>query len=131
ARLRHLEVRREHGYAKRDRIPRLEPPARGEAVEEVAHGRSAPLDGKQIELPARRLAIAHFLDEELMHNGFAMLQHPSRHGVIVADRRIHQLVDKGIGLEPEFIYTIIDRPEEQRAPQAARKRAEEISQPFG
>ena len=77
-------------------------------IEDVAHGRSATLDGKNVEFSGRRFGPAHFFREVFVNDALGMDQHAIRGRVLVADNAVDQLVNEGVIVELEFVDCIFD-----------------------
>ncbi len=54
-------------------------------------------------LASRRALVAHFLDEELVHNLLTAAEHPAGHGIKVADDALAQFIGEFVGLKLQLL----------------------------
>jgi hypothetical protein len=101
--MRHFNVWREDGSAESDCVPRAEQAIRFQRLEDVAHGGSSALDRIEIELAGRPGISTHRPHQVFVRDPFIVHKHAVGNWVVVTDDGVHEFVNKGIWLEPEFL----------------------------
>ncbi len=99
---RDLQVRREDRCRDGDGITGLDDVVGLQRLEHVGHRRRAALGPEHVEATGRTGIGAGHVDEVALHHLFEVVEHARRCGVAGAEDRPHQLVDPGVGLEPEL-----------------------------
>ncbi len=111
--MRDLDIGRERRQEQRDGIALLQQAVLHQRVEDVAHGRRAALDREQVELALGRTAVAHFLDQVIVHHLFQVDQCARRHGIVVADKAVRQLMDPRIGVESLDLHAVLQHTDQK------------------
>ncbi|MNQ63677.1 hypothetical protein D3C85_780690 [compost metagenome] len=129
--MRDLDVRREGRQEQRDGVALLQQAVLQQRVEDVAHGRRAALDRKQVELAPGRTAVAHFLDQVVMDDLFGMHQRARRHGIVVADDAVGQFVDPLVGVEGLDLHAVLQHAGQEVVAVFALVLREKLAQAVG
>ena len=93
-----------------------------QAVEDVAHRRGAAFDREQVERAGRRPVVAHRLGEIAPDDLLGVDEHAIGLGVVVADDRVGQLVDEGVGVEAQLRHAVVDAAAQERRRRAVAPR---------
>ena len=97
--MRHLEIGREDRRAERDRVAGVEQPVGLQRLEDVAHRGRAALDRVEVELAGWARLAAHRPHQVFVHDLLVVDEHAVGHRIVVADDRVDEFVDEGVGLE--------------------------------
>ncbi|MNJ54159.1 hypothetical protein D3C77_495890 [compost metagenome] len=129
--MRNLDIGREGRQEQRDGVTLLQQAVLHQRVKDVAHGGGAAFDREQVELALRGTAVAHFLDQVVMHDLFDVHQRARRHGIVVADDAVGELVDPLVGVKALDLHAVLKHAHQEVVAVLALVLGQEFTQPVG